>query len=77
MKNFKSHGAELIKELKEHILEVIKSEESGKRWTLPKIEGESGLIITGKNGQNVWDMAVVTLVIELVNEVVPKFRTGC
>lgn len=68
MDDFKSRGAELIQELKDHLHRVIESECGKTHWSLEKIEIASGLMFIGKTGQNVWDMAVATLVIELVKD---------
>jgi len=68
MEDLKSRGAKLIKELKDHIRRVVESEGGKTHWSLRQIEEASGLMIIGKTGQNVWDMAVATLVIELVKD---------
>ncbi len=68
MENLKRQGAELIEQLKAHIRRVMESQEHKARWSLGQIEESSGLMILGRTGQNVWDMAVATLVIELVKD---------
>lgn len=68
MENLKMLGAQLINELKTHIERTVESHACEAGLTLGQIEQASGLIIQGKTGQNVWDMAVATLVIELVKE---------
>ena len=68
VEDFKSRGTKLIEELKDHIRRVVESEGGKTHWSLGQIEKASGLMIISKTGQNVWDMAVATLVIELVKD---------
>ena len=68
MKNLEEHGAQLIDQLKKHIENVVVTNPKPQGFSLEDIQKASGLIIVGRNGQNVWDMAVATLVIELAKE---------
>jgi len=68
MGNLEEHGAQLIDELKKHIENVVVTNSKPQGFLLEDIQKASGLIILGRNGQNVWDMAVATLVIELAKE---------
>jgi len=68
MENLEARGAQLIDELKAHIRRVVEVNLPDEDFSLGQIEQKSGLIIIGKTGQNVWDMAVSTLVIELVKD---------
>jgi len=68
MRTLEEHGAQLINQLKKHIENVVVTNSEPQGFSLEDIQKASGLIILGRNGQNVWDMAVTTLVIELAKE---------
>jgi hypothetical protein len=62
-------GNELIENLKQHILTVLRSRQDGESGvSFQDLQRLSGLSIVGKTGQEVWLMAFYTLLIELLKE---------
>ncbi len=68
MENFKAYGAKLIEELKEHIVNVVRASSQRQGLSLEELREASGLKIRAKSGENVWDKAIITLLVELVKE---------
>ena len=68
MENLKAPGRQLIEELKNHILDVVKADSGRSTLSLEELRELSGLEIRAGTGESVWDKALLTLVVELVKE---------
>lgn len=65
----KTRGRQLIEELKNHIVDVVRANSrQGGALTLDQLREASGLEIRARTGESVWDKALLTLVVELVKE---------
>jgi hypothetical protein len=62
-------GHELVQELKEHIVLVLRTHAAGESGvSVQELQRLSGLSIVAKTGQEVWLLAFYTLLIELLKE---------
>lgn len=68
MENLKARGRQLIGELKNHVVDVVRANSGRGTLSLEELRELSGLEIRARTGESVWDKALLTLVVELVKE---------
>jgi hypothetical protein len=65
-RDMEAEGKKLIQHLERHIVDTLILHPQGKTGVgVDELQRSSGLTIKGENGQEVWIMAFVTLLIEL------------
>lgn len=65
--NLAAQGQQLIQDIEEHIFKALASHPEGESGiSVRELQNFSGLTIKGTTGGEVWSMAVITLLIELL-----------